>query len=74
MQGIHHAKNNFDALIQFTAPDTEVCVSWSFILQDWTTEGCRTDIGEDGIVTCSCNHLTNFAILVVSLKWIIPPV
>ena len=52
--------------MQFRAPDSEVCVSWSFVLQDWTSEGCATNVSEDGIVTCSCNHLTNFAVLVVS--------
>ena len=54
--------------LQFTAPGSEVCVSWSFTLQDWTPEGCTIDVTQldEGIVTCSCNHLTNFAILVVT--------
>ena len=43
-----------------------MCVSWDFILDDWTAEGCETDAGSDGVVTCNCTHLTNFAILVVS--------
>ena len=36
---------------------------------EWTTDGCETDLAEvdEGVVTCSCNHLTNFAILVVSI-------
>ena len=42
-----------------------MCVSWDFTLRDWTTEGCTTIFGEDGVVTCNCNHLTNFAVLVV---------
>ena len=34
---------------------------------DWTTSGCATkSITSDGIVTCSSNHLTNFAVLAVS--------
>ena len=52
--------------MQFLAPGTEQCVSWDFITQDWTPNGCTTIVGEDNIVTCSCNHLTNFAVLVVS--------
>ena len=52
--------------MQSLAPGTEQCVSWDFITQDWTPNGCTTIVGEDGIVTCSCNHLTNFAVLVVS--------
>jgi hypothetical protein len=45
-----------------------MCASWNFTLQNWTTEGCTIDVTqlEEGIVTCECNHLTNFAILVVS--------
>ena len=35
-------------------------------MQNWTSEGCVTVVGEKGIVSCSCNHLTNFAVLVVS--------
>ena len=43
-----------------------MCVSWDFTLRAWITEGCTTITGEDGIVTCDCNHLTNFAVLVVN--------
>ena len=36
---------------------------------NWSTFGCNLtsveEEGETGIATCSCNHLTNFAILVV---------
>ena len=41
-----------------------MCVCWDFTLRDWTTVGCTTIIGEGGVVTCNCNHLTNFAVLV----------
>ena len=36
---------------------------------NWSTEGCVTTGGgpdSTGSVTCSCNHLTNFAVQVVS--------
>ena len=29
---------------------------------DWSTEGCSSKVDNE-IVTCSCNHLTHFAIL-----------
>ena len=29
---------------------------------DWSTDGCTTSVSRN-IVTCSCNHLTHFAIL-----------
>ena len=36
---------------------------------NWTAEGCKvgTVDEETGLITCECTHLTNFAILVVSL-------
>lgn len=34
---------------------------------NWTTFGCTTRMeSESGVVVCECNHLTNFAVLVVS--------
>lgn len=51
---------------QINVPGTNVsCVTWDFDLQDWTRKGCTTDMRKDGIIACSCNHLTNFAVLVV---------
>ena len=48
-----------------------MCVSWDFSAAgnrgNWTTEGCNTIVDKSGrLVTCVCNHLTNFAVLVVS--------
>ncbi|KAH9492881.1 Adhesion G protein-coupled receptor L4 [Bulinus truncatus] len=37
----------------------------------WSTDGCQTDVGhqnEDGRVTCTCNHLTSFAVLMSPKK------
>ena len=51
---------------QFTASGSERCVSWDFGHQNWTSRGCVTNTGNDGVVLCCCNHLTNFAVLVVS--------
>ena len=45
-----------------------MCATWDFTRRDWITVGCTTITGEDGIITCECNHLTNFAVLVVMLK------
>ncbi|XP_033116034.1 adhesion G-protein coupled receptor G6-like isoform X2 [Anneissia japonica] len=43
------------------------CVFWDFGLQrgvgDWSTAGCITN-KENGMITCNCNHLTHFAVLV----------
>ena len=33
---------------------------------EWTTEGCVAAEVNGDVVTCNCNHLTNFAILVDS--------
>ena len=34
---------------------------------EWTPAGCVTEVNQEGVVTCNCNHLTNFAVLVVSI-------
>ena len=46
-----------------------MCASWNFTLQDWTPRGCNTSVGSEGIITCICSHLTNFAMLVVCLAF-----
>lgn len=52
--------------MQFMAAGSEMCVSWDFDTQQWTADGCSTSVGQGGgIITCRCNHLTNFAVLVV---------
>ena len=49
-----------------------ICVSWDFNVKrgNWTSTGCTLSNvnNESGVFTCACNHLTNFAVLVVSLR------
>ncbi|XP_078348608.1 uncharacterized protein LOC144633639 [Oculina patagonica] len=44
-----------------------VCVYWDYNLNSkgggWSTDGCRLASRKNGTVTCECNHLTNFAVL-----------
>ena len=46
-----------------------VCVFWENAKRPyhWSGDGCRYTGKEDGLLTCQCSHLTNFAILLVSL-------
>ena len=46
---------------------TETCVSWDFTVRNWVPKGCTTIVGDDDVIICKCNHLTNFAVLVVIL-------
>ncbi|XP_042359306.1 adhesion G protein-coupled receptor F4-like isoform X2 [Plectropomus leopardus] len=43
------------------------CVFWNFSLFDnlggWDDEGCELVHNENGTVTCNCNHLTSYSIL-----------
>lgn len=39
------------------------CVFWDPQLQDWSDEGCREIHSGPGFVTCECDHLTNFAVI-----------
>ena len=55
-------------LARYSNNQSECCLHTGGI-GNWTTEGCVTSgAGPDstGIVTCSCSHLTNFAVQVVS--------
>ncbi|XP_078666358.1 adhesion G-protein coupled receptor G7-like isoform X1 [Branchiostoma floridae x Branchiostoma belcheri] len=51
------------------AAQTNVCAAWDFSLAGgvgaWSPQGCTyMGLTTDGSVMCSCNHLTNFAVLV----------
>ncbi|CAL8312460.1 unnamed protein product [Lota lota] len=50
------------------------CVFWNFGLLDslggWDDEGCRVVADTDSTVTCACNHLTSFSLL---MSTAIPP-
>ncbi|XP_072235399.1 adhesion G-protein coupled receptor G7 [Leuresthes tenuis] len=39
------------------------CVFWNYSLQDWSTDGCSKRDASDGVLSCLCNHTTNFAAL-----------
>ncbi|XP_066097240.1 adhesion G-protein coupled receptor G7 isoform X3 [Saccopteryx bilineata] len=39
------------------------CVYWSFSVNDWATNGCFAEEGTGNFLRCSCNHTTNFAVL-----------
>ncbi|XP_065196983.1 uncharacterized protein LOC135828460 [Sycon ciliatum] len=40
------------------------CVHWDRVTLSWSSSGCKVLSTTVGSVTCQCNHLTNFAILV----------
>ncbi|XP_063297363.1 adhesion G-protein coupled receptor G7 [Pelobates fuscus] len=39
------------------------CVFWDYKLSDWNTKGCSNVENDKGFLQCSCNHTTNFAVL-----------
>ena len=48
--------------------NSTLCSYWNFHLGNWSQEGCSFQgVLRDGRVLCNCDHLTNFAILMVSL-------
>ncbi len=59
----------YDLLLLFLQinPSTARCVSWDFDTVSWITDGCTTTIVDNSTFSCSCTHLTNFAVLVVSV-------
>ena len=48
--------------------NSTLCSYWNFTLGNWSQEGCMFKrVLSDGRILCNCNHLTNFAMLMVSL-------
>ncbi|XP_048590196.1 adhesion G-protein coupled receptor G1-like [Nematostella vectensis] len=53
----------------FTGEVQRSCVFWKFTTSSpsysgsWSTDGCTAVSSDNHVTTCSCNHLTNFAIL-----------
>ncbi|XP_062383571.1 adhesion G-protein coupled receptor G7-like [Sardina pilchardus] len=39
------------------------CVFWDYSVNDWSTTGCSKANLSTGSLQCSCNHTTNFAVL-----------
>ena len=49
-----------------------ICLAYSSDVVSWTSEGCQLDgKPSGGEVRCRCVHLTNFAVLVVSVFTIV---
>ncbi len=44
------------------------CVFWDHDILDWSKTGCEFFEAVKNKVLCRCYHLTNFAVLVVSLS------
>ncbi|CAI8020051.1 Adhesion G-protein coupled receptor G4, partial [Geodia barretti] len=38
------------------------CVFFDFTMSRWSPDGCITTVNQTGVVTCFCDHLTNFAV------------
>nr|XP_002120639.2 adhesion G protein-coupled receptor E1-like [Ciona intestinalis] len=53
----------FDTTTQKTMYTNNTCVFWDFATNSWSKEGCCL-IENSVPAQCSCNHLTNFALLV----------
>ena len=46
--------------------NTALCSFWDFSLGNWSQKGCWLQrVLDDGRVLCNCNHMTNFAMLMV---------
>lgn len=59
-------------LLNFTLPvdgmfddehQTGACVYWNETVTTWATDGCQLLKVLDGVATCGCNHLTDFAFI-----------
>lgn len=51
------------------------CVFWNYTLDEWSPDGCSyKELEKNGTIVhkCSCNHLSNFAILFVPQNSLFP--
>ncbi|CAL8276596.1 unnamed protein product [Arctogadus glacialis] len=68
---IHGLEENVTVNLRNTEPVPEsysaICVYWDFAMNNgtggWNSDGCFLQNSTDNETTCSCNHLTSFAIL-----------
>ncbi|KAL3847293.1 hypothetical protein ACJMK2_018212 [Sinanodonta woodiana] len=44
---------------------SRLCSYWNVANKSWATDGCRQVFKNQSHTTCSCDHLTNFAVLVL---------
>lgn len=72
--GNETAVSGLDQLINFTLPITEpitgdlldaVCMFWNTTDSEWSTEGCKTLGVSLTSIQCGCNHLTDFAAMIL---------
>lgn len=47
------------------------CAFWDYSLNDWSTYGCFKGNSSSGLLTCHCNHTTNFAALWVNITSVV---
>jgi len=63
--------------VQLESQGLDLCVYWEEIEREWSQRGCRYDgksATDNKIGKCSCNHMTNFALLLdVTQKPTAPP-
>jgi hypothetical protein len=55
----------FEVTAPTTPTTTYTCAYYHFGVKGWVTEGCEIDedLSSGSIISCKCNHLTNFAVL-----------
>jgi hypothetical protein len=72
--GNETAVRDLDQLINFTLPLAEpvtgdmrdvVCMFWNTTDREWSAEGCKTLGVSLSSVQCGCNHLTDFAAMIL---------
>lgn len=60
---IFQIKNN--SKCEITKNKKYICAFWDYINGNWNSSGCTYTALADGTHKCVCDHLTNFAVLLV---------
>ncbi|XP_076007349.1 adhesion G protein-coupled receptor D2 [Genypterus blacodes] len=63
-------------VVEYSQRVTPVCAFWNFSLMcdhasSWSTDGCMVTVAASDVISCLCNHTTNYAVLMNYLesKW-----
>ncbi|XP_039251315.2 uncharacterized protein LOC120328836 isoform X2 [Styela clava] len=55
--------NNNNGTYEVTTYSSPECVFWDYDIMTWSSSGCKLSGESEDEVTCECNHLTSFAVI-----------
>lgn len=54
----------------YRCPPLSKCAFWNTTAHGWDSHGCETLAEGDGWLTCTCSHLTSFAVVQDTVQYV----